>query len=77
MASYTGNPDRLARRLGELVSTHAPAEVIEEARRYLAEAKLDEYITKVVDKAGPSRPAARRLALLLNGTPQNQQDTVE
>jgi hypothetical protein len=69
MASrYANNPDRVARRLGGLIATHAPAEVIDETRRELAELTLAEYITKVVNQAPPfTSEQLARLTLLLNG----------
>lgn len=53
-------------RLGQLIRDNAPDEAIEEARRELKEATVQNYIERIVDGAPPlTADQRRRLAALL------------
>lgn len=56
-------------RLGDTSRRHGPdSQNVQDARRDLAAAKIEDYIEKVVDAAPPLTDAQRdRLALLLRG----------
>jgi hypothetical protein len=63
------NPvNQLRGRLGQLVATKAPPEKIAEVRAELAEAELEQRITKLLEQAPPLSPEKKaRLAALLDG----------
>lgn len=62
-------PQRRRNRVAILTRHHPDsAELIADARRELAAAKLEDYIRRVVDGAPPLTPGQRdRLAILLRG----------